>query len=379
MSEFNPILAHPAPDFAEFQRVILGQQKPQRVHLVELLFDQEVMQAITERYLGETWVPVTANTTTGGLRSGAWVADTPPEAHYAQVVNVYYRLGYDCVTFFPIWENHPSPHRRRTKDTADLSRGQREWTENEGIIGSRAEAEQFPWDKIRFNRGAFELAARHLPAGMKLMAGGSLFEHVMKNMVGHERLLYLIVDEPDLAADLFARWGQIVYDYYAEILTLDAVGGIFHGDYFGTKTSLVVSPRFLRQHILPWLKKYAALAHAHGKLFFLHSCGYLFKTIIDDLIDDVQIDGLHSYQEVVLPVTEFQTRFGQRVATLGGVDIDHLARMNEPALRAYVRQILDHCMPSGRYALGTGNSLVNYIPLENYFALLDEARQWRMQ
>ena len=90
----------------------------------------------------------------------------------------------------------------------------------------------------------------------------------------------------------------------------------------------------------------------------------------------MKIDAFHSFQDVILPVGEFKRRYGNRVATLGGVDIDPLARLDEPELRRYIRSILDQCVPGGRYALGTGNSVTNYVPLENYFVLLDEARRW---
>jgi uroporphyrinogen decarboxylase len=33
-------------------------------------------------------------------------------------------------------------------------------------------------------------------------------------------------------------------------------------------------------------------------------------------------------------------------------------------------------MPGGRYALGSGNSVANYVPIENYFAMLEEG--WRL-
>ena len=34
--------------------------------------------------------------------------------------------------------------------------------------------------------------------------------------------------------------------------------------------------------------------------------------------------------------------------------------------------IEDVCMPGGGYRLGTGNSVTNYIPPDNYLAMLDE-------
>jgi uroporphyrinogen decarboxylase len=58
------------------------------------------------------------------------------------------------------------------------------------------------------------------------------------------------------------------------------------------------------------------------------------------------------------------------------VDINVLTRAEEPELRAYVRRILDHCAPGGRYALGSGNSIPSYIPLGNYLAMMEEGMRW---
>jgi len=41
-----------------------------------------------------------------------------------------------------------------------------------------------------------------------------------------------------------------------------------------------------------------------------------------------------------------------------------------------VRRTLAVCQPGGGYCLGTGNSVANYIPLDNYLAMLDEGRRW---
>lgn len=56
----------------------------------------------------------------------------------------------------------------------------------------------------------------------------------------------------------------------------------------------------------------------------------------------------------------------------GGVDLDYLVTHGEDDVRAYTRRVLEACMPGGAYALGTGNSVANYIPVRNYVAMLDE-------
>ena len=85
---------------------------------------------------------------------------------------------------------------------------------------------------------------------------------------------------------------------------------------------------------------------------------------------------LNIYQDTIIPVTEFKKRYGNKVATLGGVDMDKLCRLDEESLRKYIRGTLDECMPN-RYALGSGNSIVNYMPVKNYLIMLDEGLKWK--
>jgi len=40
------------------------------------------------------------------------------------------------------------------------------------------------------------------------------------------------------------------------------------------------------------------------------------------------------------------------------------------------RERLEACAPGGGWTLGSGNSVANYIPVENFLAMLDEGRQW---
>ena len=93
---------------------------------------------------------------------------------------------------------------------------------------------------------------------------------------------------------------------------------------------------------------------------------------------DVKIDGKHSFEDTIEKVTDAKDTYGKRIALLGGLDVDFLCRADERQVRARVRATLRKCMPGGGYCLGTGNSVANYIPLDNYLAMLDEGRKFAM-
>ncbi len=45
-------------------------------------------------------------------------------------------------------------------------------------------------------------------------------------------------------------------------------------------------------------------------------------------------------------------------------------------MRERLRKTLGICMKKGGYCLGTGNTMANYIPIDNYLAMVDEGRKF---
>jgi uroporphyrinogen decarboxylase len=93
---------------------------------------------------------------------------------------------------------------------------------------------------------------------------------------------------------------------------------------------------------------------------------------METIIEDCHFDGRHSFEDAIEPVWVAKERWGNRIALIGGVDMDFLCRADEQQLRERVRFILDRCAPGGGYCLGSGNSIANYVPLQNYLIMLDE-------
>ena len=52
--------------------------------------------------------------------------------------------------------------------------------------------------------------------------------------------------------------------------------------------------------------------------------------------------------------------------------MDSGCRDSEAEIREYTRKMIEQCFFDGYWALGTGNSLTNYLPVENYLIALDE-------
>ena len=131
----------------------------------------------------------------------------------------------------------------------------------------------------------------------------------------------------------------------------------------------------MREHVLPRHKDIVEMSHKHDKPFILHSCGNILE-IIDDIIDWVGIDGWHSFQDIVFPITKAKEIYGDKVAVLGGVDLEAVCTYPAEKLESYCKKIIEKCKIGGGYAFGTGNSVPDYVPVENYLLMIELGKKY---
>lgn len=160
-----------------------------------------------------------------------------------------------------------------------------------------------------------------------------------------------------------------------QLMRFERVAIVFSMDDMGYRTGPLISSRILREKSLVWHQRSAEIAHQHKKLYLLHACGNL-EALMPSFIEEVKLDGKHSFEDAIEPVTQAKHHWGDRLSLIGGIDVDFLCRADEEAVRWRVRETLDVCLQGGGYCLGTGNSVANYIPLQNYLAMLDEGRRY---
>lgn len=364
-------IENPQPDAEQFKQIILGKYEPKKVPFAELKIDDEIIRYIIEKVLKAQWVDPSSDNAEAR------------QAFLRNYIECWHRLGYDYVRLssdarFSSGLSFKAKS-RIASDTASLTRGERKWAEEGiGAINSWESFEKYPWPSLKeVDLWAYEFAAENLPEGMGILAssGPGIFEAVMNDLMGYENLSFALYDNPGLVEAVFEGAGELVYGWFKNIVGLKNLIGFFQGEDMGFKTGLLVPPDVLRKYVLPWHKKIAELAHKNNLIYLLHNCGDC-RQIMPELIDEVKIDGKHSFEDEIMPVGEFKKRYGGSIAVLGGVDVDKLTRLPEEDLRKYVRNILDECMPGGRYALGSGNSVANYVPPENFLAMLDEGLKW---
>lgn len=356
---FAPYTATHRLSADDWLRNLRRQGTPDRVHFIELFQDWEIEEALDARFQ-----------VTAGLNRSA------PEFWFRRSVAMQRFLGYP---FIPIGLlDLDTGEHLLAKDTADAARADgRSWVnEATGPIMTWEDFEKYRWpDGRSWDLTALEWYEKNLPDDMCLIARQGHFCEYLCWLLGYETLCLALHEQRDLVAAIARKILELEEAATRVLLQSKRVKVLWASDDLGFKNGLLFSPADMRAFVFPGHRRLAELSHAAGHPYLLHACGKR-ASILEDLLGDVKIDGLHSWEDTIELVTDAKRAYGHRVALLGGIDLDFLCRATEPDLRARVRETLKVCLPGGGYFLGTGNSVANYLPLDHYLAMLDEGRRY---
>jgi uroporphyrinogen decarboxylase len=215
----------------------------------------------------------------------------------------------------------------------------------------------------------FDQYAHLLPDGMKFVVPGpgGLLESAI-DLVGFERLCYMLYEDEQLVQNVFDAVGCRLLRFYEICSAFESVGAFIVNDDWGFKTQTIFDPDNMRKYIFPWHRKIVTAIHQSGKPAILHSCGNIYG-MLDEIIETLGYDAKHSFEDVILPVEEAWKAWENKIAILGGIDMDFLATRTPEAVAKRASHLLELTQSKG-YALGSGNSIPEFIPVENYLAMI---------
>jgi uroporphyrinogen decarboxylase len=278
----------------------------------------------------------------------------------------FYRLGYDFATILLPGFQFSDPDLREMKETFSMNEG--------AVIRNQKEFDAFDWpDPEEADFDLLERISDDLPDGMKLLpySPDGVLENVMR-LMGFDTLCFNLQDNLPLVENVFEQVGSRLLQYYKKVVQHECVGACLANDDWGFMSNTFLSAEDLRRFVFPWYKQIVEISHAAGKPVILHSCGY-FENIVEDIIEGMGFDGRHSYEDNIMPVEEAYEKYHSRLAILGGIDVNFICESTPDAVYERSRAMLERTSGRGGFALGTGNSVPDYVPDENFFALIRAA------
>jgi uroporphyrinogen decarboxylase len=320
------------PDFDNILKV-LNREKPDRPTLFEFFMNRPLYERL------------------GGVISNCYI-------------EAFHRAGYDYCTFNA---GFSFPKGERDHD--------RSVSLNEGVlITDRESFKKYAWPVVEDSD--YDILARvapEIPKGMKLIVHGPMgvLENII-GIVGYDNLCMMLYDDPELVQQIADNVGARLLRHYEIVGKYDTVGAMISNDDWGFRSQPMLSPDDMKKYIIPWHVKITEAIHSYGKPAILHSCGNQ-ESLMDIIIDVCKYDGRHSYEDTIEPVEAAYERWGGRIAILGGIDLDFICRKTPEEIYQRSKTMLERAEKRGGYALGSGNSIPEYVPQEKYFAMISAA------
>jgi uroporphyrinogen decarboxylase len=299
------------------------------------------------------------------------------------VVEFYYRAGYDYVDLRQGFGLHmgrgyshdtiPSTKISYTQASGeDGPKRKRVWAEEHtGVIKDAETLARYSWPRVEeLDFSEFEDIKKVLPEGMKVIGvGGKIFAAAWE-LMGFEDFCLNTIDNIGLIQKLMERIATIQLEIFETMASFDVVGAMWLCDDLAYGTSLMVSPDFYRKHLFPWFREYKRICEKHSLPLIYHTDGRILR-VVEDLID-CGINALHPIEPKAMDICSLKEKYGNRLCLIGNVDLgETLVRGTPQLVEDEVKQKIVRLAPGGGYCIGSSNAVTDYVPVENYVAMLE--------
>ncbi|HEX9975450.1 MAG TPA: uroporphyrinogen decarboxylase family protein [bacterium] len=338
------------PDFNRVRTALFGGQ-PDRVPLLELA----IADKIIESFLGKRITGI------------------------ADRIEFFQQEGYDYIKVSPKLDMNPGKIQPKEGERVSASNeniNERSWhASGQGSITTLADFEKFRFPKSEeVDYSDFEKVQKLLPDNMKIIGQyGDIFTWTW-DFMGFETFSFALIDNPELVELLFHKVGSIVLNLFETIVTFDNIGAIFYSDDIAINTGLFVSPQVYRDYLFPWMKKIGDVCKQHDIPFIFHTDGDIWA-VLDDL-KACGVNALQPIEPLAMDIVELKNKRGKDFCLVGNVDVDLLARGSLKQIENEVKRLLEYVAPGGGYCLGSGNTVPEYVPYENYMTMIETAHRY---
>lgn len=191
---------------------------------------------------------------------------------------------------------------------------------------------------------------------------------------GMDNLYMDFYRNPEFVEELLDRILGYLLSIVNRMLEYD-VDGVMIGEDWGGQDKLLFNPKTWRKFIKPRVEKLYAKIKASGLPVFLHSCGNI-ESIIPDLIE-IGVNVINPLQVLAMNPFEIKEKYGDKVAFFGGVSTQILPFSTPAEVKDMVKKTLEKMSRGGGYILAPDQEIQRDVPLENIFAFIEAAKEYR--
>jgi len=244
--------------------------------------------------------------------------------------------------------------------------------EEKGVISGPDDYERFPWgEAAKLDFSKFSKIQPFLPEGMKIIACSGKIFTLAWMLMGFQNFCLSLYLQEELIGKIFQEIGEIQLQGAKSLSEIPNIGGLWVVDDLSYGSGPMIDPKFLHKYVFPWYEELASICRKEGLLFFFHSDGNIWP-ILEDLIS-IGFEAIHPIDPTSMDINEVKTRVGRKIGIMGNIHTDLLASGTPEEVCQLTKKRIKEIAPGGGYALGSGNSVPNWVQFENYQAMRETA------
>ena len=157
--------------------------------------------------------------------------------------------------------------------------------------------------------------------------------------------------------------------------TKGKVQAILIGNDMGSQRGLMISPKLVKEFVIPGAKKLVEVAHSYGVKVVYHSCGSIVEAI--PFLIEAGVDIIHPIQALAagMDPQNLKDKFEGQVSFCGGVDTQELLPNGTPEQVAAKVKELRTIFPTGLIISPSHEGLQDDVPPQNIKAMFDEVNK----
>jgi hypothetical protein len=338
-------------------KAVLRGELPDRVPNFEILIEDQHVEKLLGRKAGNTLG--VGGDPAKGSEAGEGTRPMFP-ADYLELCRI---IGQDAIALEALW----TPIKHRLPDGSIRLLNDRSFKTRRHLDRVVWPGEEEMEERLRYVR-EYVACARGTGIGV-IFAGGCIWQTLYEFVIGLHDAMIMMIEEPELFDELMARSA----DYFAELVRraiAEGVDLVMLADDFAFNKGLFVEPRRFERQWRPHFDRIVEPARQAGVPVIFHSDGRIDDGV--EMLLDMGVACLTPMDPSGIDYREYKRRYGHRVCLHGNIDLRWPLTQGTPA--DVERDVLAHMevlKPGGRWIAGSSHSIVNYIPHENFAAMIN--------
>jgi uroporphyrinogen decarboxylase len=199
---------------------------------------------------------------------------------------------------------------------------------------------------------------------------------VLELTMGFEHGLAAVIRHKALVADMVATYTDYLLAMLEQTL---ARGYRFDALWFWSdlcyRNGLLLSPRTVRELVLPHWRRLSAWVHDHGMKLMFHCDGDVGQLL--PLLLEAGLDAIHPLEvRAGNDARVYKQQYGERLCLIGNIDADVIATNDRAAIEAEVAAKVPALAAGGGYIYHIDHSVPPTIALDSYRFLLECVRRY---